>query len=71
MKTVVVHCRGGLGRSGMFAASVLVVLGRPAGEAIKVVREAREGAIETPDQEDRVRWFEMELRAGGDSRERN
>jgi protein-tyrosine phosphatase len=62
-KTVVIHCRGGLGRSGMVAASVLVALGRPAGEAIEIVREARKGAIETPDQEDRVRWFEMELEA--------
>lgn len=70
-ETVVVHCRGGLGRSGMFAASVLVALGRPAEEAMEVVREARKGAIETPDQEDRIRWFEMELGAGGGSREGN
>ncbi len=68
-ETVVVHCRGGLGRSGMFAASVLVALGRPARKAIEAVREAREGAIETPDQEDRVSWFEMELGARGGSRE--
>ena len=59
-ETVVVHCRGGLGRSGMFAASVLVALGRPARKAIEAVREAREGTIETPDQEDRVRWFDPE-----------
>ena len=65
-ETVVVHCRGGLGRSGMVAASVLVALGHPAEEAIKTVRGARKGAIETPDQEDRVRWFEMELQAGDD-----
>jgi protein-tyrosine phosphatase len=64
-QTVVVHCRGGLGRSGMVAASVLVALGHPAEEAVRIVREAREGAVETPDQEDRVRFFEMELQAGG------
>ena len=51
------------------AASVLVALGHPSGEAIRIVRRAREGALETPDQEDRVRWFEMELRSGGGSRE--
>jgi protein-tyrosine phosphatase len=68
-QTVVVHCRGGLGRSGMVAASVLVALGRPAEEAIRIVREAREGSVETPDQEDRVRFFEMELQSGGGSRE--
>ncbi len=65
-ETVIVHCRGGLGRSGMVAASVLVALGHSAEEAIKTVRGARKGAIETPDQEDRVRWFEMELQAGDD-----
>ncbi len=65
-ETVIVHCRGGLGRSGMVAASVLVALGQSAEEAIKTVRGARKGAIETPDQEDRVRWFEMELQAGDD-----
>ena len=62
-ETVVVHCRGGLGRSGLVAASVLVALGHSAEGAIRTVREAREGALETPDQEDRVRWFEMELQA--------
>jgi protein-tyrosine phosphatase len=66
---VVVHCRGGLGRSGLVAASVLVALGHPSGEAIRIVRVAREGALGTPDQEDRVGWFEMELQAGGGSRE--
>ncbi|MBV9454068.1 MAG: cyclin-dependent kinase inhibitor 3 family protein [Rubrobacter sp.] len=63
-QTVVVHCRGGLGQRGLVAASVLVSLGHPSGEAIRIVREAREGALETPDQEDRVRWFEMELQPG-------
>jgi protein-tyrosine phosphatase len=62
-ETVVVHCRGGLGRSGLVAASILVALGRSAEAAIKTVRGAREGAVETPDQEDRVRLFEMELQA--------
>ena len=47
---MVVHCRGGLGRSGLVAASVLVALGHPSGEAIRIVRVAREGALETPDQ---------------------
>ena len=68
-QTVVVHCRGGLGRSGLVAASVLVALGHPSGEAIRIVRTARAGALETPDQEDRVRWFEMELQTGGGSGE--
>jgi protein-tyrosine phosphatase len=69
-QTVVVHCRGGQGRSGMVAASVLVALGRPAVEALEVVRRTRKGAVETPEQEDLVHFFEMGLRAGGDRDER-
>jgi len=47
---VLVHCRGGLGRSGMIAARMLVELGTPADEAIARVRSARPGAVETSEQ---------------------
>jgi hypothetical protein len=47
---VVVHCKGGLGRAGMFAARLLVELGMDPEQAIKEVRRARKGAIETPSQ---------------------
>jgi protein-tyrosine phosphatase len=70
-QTVVVHCRGGQGRSGLVAASVLVALGHPAVKALEVVRRTRKGAVETPEQEDRVHFFEMELGAEGGSREEN
>lgn len=59
--TVVVHCRGGQGRSGLVAASVLVALGQPAVKALEAVRRTRKGAVETPEQEDRIHFFEMEL----------
>ncbi|REK00867.1 MAG: hypothetical protein DWQ36_22025 [Acidobacteria bacterium] len=53
---VVVHCRGGLGRSGMVAARLLVELGEMAPEeAIAAVRRVRPGAIETRQQEEVVR----------------
>jgi protein-tyrosine phosphatase len=45
-RTVVVHCRGGLGRTGLVAASCLIELGRAPAEAICTVRAARTGAIE-------------------------
>ncbi len=47
---VLVHCKGGLGRAGMIAARLLVELGMAPEQAIREVRRARKGAIETPAQ---------------------
>ncbi|PYF09691.1 hypothetical protein C8J30_10761 [Rhodobacter viridis] len=47
---VVVHCKGGLGRAGMIAARLMVELGADPKTAVKAVRSARPGAIETPSQ---------------------
>lgn len=44
---VLVHCRGGLGRAGTVAALLLVGVGMPGREAVRRVRAARPGAIET------------------------
>jgi protein-tyrosine phosphatase len=40
-RSVVVHCRGGLGRSGTIAALALIELGIPTEDAIVRVRRAR------------------------------
>ena len=48
---LLIHCRGGLGRAGTVAALMLVERGHSAPEAIEMVRSARHGAIETPEQE--------------------
>jgi ADP-ribosyl-[dinitrogen reductase] hydrolase len=53
--SVLVHCRGGLGRAGTIAARLLVELGMAPEAAIKAVRNARSPqAIETRDQEAHV-----------------
>jgi protein-tyrosine phosphatase len=68
-ETVVVHCRGGLGRSGTIAACVLVARGRAPREAIHLVRNARPGAVEVADQEEFVARSVRPLRTlslGGD-----
>lgn len=51
---IVVHCKGGLGRSGTVAAKLLVELGKESTEAIDAVRRVRPGAIETKSQEEYV-----------------
>ena len=51
---ILIHCRGGLGRTGTVAAQLLVELGMKHKEANKAVRDARHGTIETRDQEEYV-----------------
>lgn len=59
-KRVVVHCKGGLGRAGMTAACLAVAAtdGEISGDdAILMVRKAREGTVEKPEQEQFVSSF--------------
>ena len=49
-RSVVVHCRGGLGRAGTIGARILIELGYEPRDAIKAIRNKRPGAIETPEQ---------------------
>ena len=50
-KSIVVHCRGGLGRTGIVAARLLIDLGEKPVTALERVRAARPGAVETSEQE--------------------
>jgi len=59
---ILVHCVGGLGRSGLVVASYLTHKGMQADEAIRAVRAVRsQRALETIGQEDFVRGFKMVL----------
>mmetsp|Transcript_16583 Transcript_16583/g.58090 ORF Transcript_16583/g.58090 Transcript_16583/m.58090 type:complete len:204 (+) Transcript_16583:190-801(+) len=52
---VVVHCRGGIGRAGTIASRLLIELGvAEPREALRRIRKARPGAVETEDQEQHV-----------------
>lgn len=53
----VIHCRGGLGRAGTITACTLVASGLEAVSAIRSVRHARQGTIETTEQEEFVLNF--------------
>ncbi len=48
---LLIHCRGGIGRSGLMAAFVLLERGDDLRTAMATVREVRPGAIETLEQE--------------------
>lgn len=54
---IVLHCRGGLGRTGIVAALLLIEHGAEPEAAIREVRKARPGAIETEKQEAYVRAY--------------
>jgi protein-tyrosine phosphatase len=63
-KTVVTHCKGGLGRSGLIIASCLTTLGYTAEEAFAIVRKARPGSVETQEQEAFVQQFAQSWQLG-------
>lgn len=48
---IVIHCRGGLGRTGLVAARLLIELGEAPQRALAMVRSIRPGAVEAPEQE--------------------
>lgn len=48
---ILIHCRGGIGRTGLVAAGLIVALGSPAMRAIEVVREKTPSSVETKEQE--------------------
>ena len=52
---VLIHCKGGLGRSGTVVARLLVEFGEDSDTAINKVRDARPKAIENTAQEDYVK----------------
>jgi protein-tyrosine phosphatase len=54
-KNVAVHCRQGIGRSGIIAGGVLVAAGQDVTTALKAISDAR--GIEVPETEEQRRWF--------------
>ncbi|MGF1494002.1 MAG: cyclin-dependent kinase inhibitor 3 family protein [Microcoleaceae cyanobacterium] len=56
-QVVVVHCMGGLGRTGVIVSCCLVALGHEPDAAIAKVRQTREYTVETQQQEEFVAEF--------------
>lgn len=64
---VLVHCRAGLGRTGLIASRLLVELGMTPRQALNAVRRARPGTVETTLQEHYV--LQLAQRFGARSRQ--
>ncbi|MDW3116926.1 MAG: ADP-ribosylglycohydrolase family protein [Roseovarius pacificus] len=54
---ILLHCRGGLGRTGLVAALLLMDLGLGSDDAMRRIRSVRPGAIETKEQETHVQRY--------------
>ena len=58
---ILLHCRGGLGRTGLVAACLLIESGVQPADALAKVRTARRGAVETRAQEEYVLNFKRTI----------
>lgn len=56
-ENVVIHCKGGLGRTGLIAACALVATGLDPASAIRATRKARRNTIENQSQLDFIQGF--------------
>ena len=56
-KNVVIHCRQGIGRTGLIAASLLVSKGASSGAAVEAVSAAR--CLRVPETPEQRRWIDQ------------
>ena len=54
-KHIVIHCRAGIGRTGIIAGGVLVKLGIAPKEALALISKAR--GVQVPDTEEQEMWL--------------
>jgi hypothetical protein len=59
----IVHCEGGTGRTGTFAAAYWVTKGRTVADALMYVRKVRRHAVEAPEQEEMLTEFASRIRS--------
>lgn len=63
---ILIHCMGGIGRTGTIAAQILMERGVPTEQAMAEVRRVRKGAIETVVQEQYLAaWRQDTVARGG------
>jgi protein-tyrosine phosphatase len=56
-KSVLIHCRQGVGRSGMMAACLLVLRGKDPQSAVREVEHARGTTV--PETDEQRRWIDL------------
>lgn len=54
-KHVAIHCRAGIGRTGIIAGTVLLTFGKTAKEALDLISDAR--GVRVPDTEEQEAWL--------------
>jgi protein-tyrosine phosphatase len=54
-KHIAIHCRAGIGRTGIIAGTILLKLGKSSEEAFSLISEAR--GIRVPDTEEQENWL--------------
>lgn len=54
-KSVAVHCRQGIGRSGMIVGGVLVAAGKDVASALSTIKESR--GLDVPETEEQQQWL--------------
>lgn len=66
---ILIYCRGGLGRTGLVAARILVERGCASRDAVHRVRAVRPGAIETHAQEQYVLALQVQRQGAPDDQD--
>lgn len=61
-KNIIIHCMGGLGRTGTLASCILIVFGFSSEKAIEETRKCRKGTLENRIQEEFVFDFEKKMK---------
>ncbi len=59
---VVIHCRAGIGRTGIMASAILIKSGCSAQEALQAVSKAR--GVEVPDTDEQIQWVHLVEQSG-------
>jgi len=54
---IVIHCRAGIGRTGIIAAAVLIQADYQPNSALQLISDAR--GVEVPDTDEQSRWVEQ------------